>query len=862
MQYPTKVGNKYEMKKSDHLTIIVKLKDLSKKNSLEPKSKKECQWNYNKVGGWDVYKHLTEDFTQRYTNHSKDVNEIDRKIERKLVKVKHKAFGKCSRKRTNISTKVSELMKQKNESKSTKEKEEFDEEIGRELMKEKFANVEREVNRIKEDNNSHQMQVLKVRKLITNNADKKQIEAIIDPESNELLYNPKDILRATLKYSSCTLQNNPSEDEFVEYFEEMRKAHESRIMKGNNDDDDSLTEEEFDREINALRKNNMNYKEIINAGDGLRREVFEFFKLIWRSEEIPASWDLTTLKQIYKRGNKQSLESYRYVHLKQWRARLFDGLVFSRMKKMLINGMSKFQIGGKPGHRIQEHLFVFHSVLELYKKTDTCLFIQAWDISRYFDRHHLSEAMTWLAEASVPDKCYRLFWHLNKNTVVKVKTAAGESDTAVTGENLGQGSKSASTVCSMSLSKSVSVYYEDSEHEVSYGVVKLAPMQYIDDALRVTTSLEGARDGCRRFEAIMASKGLTINIDKSIYLLAGKRKNVDKIRAELSRHPLLYKGSILKEKTTEKWLGSQINPLGLKESTLSTLNERKARILNIIHESIAIIEDCRMHKLGALKSLKEIWELVICPALLTNAEMFYIGDPKIEKCLEDFQSTIYRGALALPKSCPLPALAYESNSLLMKYRVYSRILNFMKHIYMQDIENNLSKQILNEQLSQNWPGQSQVAIELCEQLGIYGLFDSEISKAQFKAIVKKACQDRNEEELNNLISIYKKMAALRDEVQKGNSYFFTESLQNARTIFRFRVELFEAKLNFRNKQEYKSQGNYLCDSCESESDDNTHVLFCPSYAPIRENKNLNCDTDLANYLQKVLEIRTNLRLNR
>ena len=106
------------------------------------------------------------------------------------------------------------------------------------------------------------------------------------------------------------------------------------------------------------------------------------------------------------------------------------------------------------------------------------------------------------------------------------------------------------------------------------------------------------------------------------------------------------------------------------------------------------------------------------------------------------------------------------------------------------------------------------------------------------------------------------MAALRDEVQKGNSYFFTESLQNARTIFRFRVELFEAKLNFRNKQEYKSQGNYLCDSCESESDNNTHVLFCPSYAPIRENKNLNCDTDLANYLQKVLEIRTNLRLNR
>ena len=35
-----------------------------------------------------------------------------------------------------------------------------------------------------------------------------------------------------------------------------------------------------------------------------------------------------------------------------------------------------------------------------------------------------------------------------------------------------------------------------------------------------------------------------------------------------------------------------------------------------------------------------------------------------------------------------------------------------------------------------------------------------------------------------------------------------------------------------------------------------------SFAPIRENKSLNCDQDLAEYLKKVLEVRTNLRINR
>ena len=80
-------------------------------------------------------------------------------------------------------------------------------------------------------------------------------------------------------------------------------------------------------------------------------------------------------------------------------------------------------------------------------------------------------------------------------------------------------------------------------------------------------------------------------------------------------------------------------------------------------------------------------------------------------------------------------------------------------------------------------------------------------------------------------------------------------------MFRFRVELYESKLNYKNKPEYKSE-EFLCDSCESEIDHHSHVLFCPAYSGLREDRNLNSDTDLAHYLQRVLEIRTELRLNK
>ena len=105
------------------------------------------------------------------------------------------------------------------------------------------------------------------------------------------------------------------------------------------------------------------------------------------------------------------------------------------------------------------------------------------------------------------------------------------------------------------------------------------------------------------------------------------------------------------------------------------------------------------------------------------------------------------------------------------------------------------------------------------------------------------------------------MSAIRDEVQKGNRYFFSEALQIVRTLFRFRVDLFEEKNNFHNKAESKKE-NYLCDSCMSQFRLNTHVLHCPADAQLREDKNLNSETHLATFLQKVLEIRMKLRLDR
>ena len=90
---------------------------------------------------------------------------------------------------------------------------------------------------------------------------------------------------------------------------------------------------------------------------------------------------------------------------------------------------------------------------------------------------------------------------------------------------------------------------------------------------------------------------------------------------------------------------------------------------------------------------------------------------------------------------------------------------------MQDIETNLSKQVLSEQIKHGWPGQVHLAKNLCEALNITGLLDPEVSRSQFKSEVKRACHMSNDQDLTNQIQSYKKMSAIRDEISKGNSYF-------------------------------------------------------------------------------------------
>ena len=69
-------------------------------------------------------------------------------------------------------------------------------------------------------------------------------------------------------------------------------------------------------------------------------------------------------------------------------------------------------------------------------------------------------------------------------------------------------------------------------------------------------------------------------------------------------------------KLEEKYLGDYLHCHVLSKSVEATVNKRYGMAMHAVIELKAVIEDFRMHKLGAISSALDVFNLAIVPALL------------------------------------------------------------------------------------------------------------------------------------------------------------------------------------------------------------------------------------------------------
>ena len=405
---------------------------------------------------------------------------------------------------------------------------------------------------------------------------------MINPETGMLAVTKEDILKATLKYCKETLKNNKPSAEFRG--ERKRKNEEVANYLLLKEGTFQASKETFYLMIKKFKMSGKrNYDFLTKASQGLQEAVFNFCVRMFEEEKFPEEFQLTTLHMIFKggiKGRKEILSDSRFIHCKDFWARTAEGLIVEDgLKGPLIDKSSIYQIGGQPGHRTEELVFVMKSVIAKHLKMKKILVMKFFDISKFFDKETIEDAILTCKKRGADPKAVRLWYKLNQHTKIRVKTGSGTSNYTDVGAVLGQGTLGGALISQAVLDEGVMAHFPPGGPlQLDYGSVPMAPVMFQDDLADCSDSLNKARESNRKVDFLTKQLCLTLNRDKSVYILLGSKKQKEETSRQLEKEPLMCGQFVMKEAKISKWLGQYLSSEGLSSSVSETFKQRDGKI--------------------------------------------------------------------------------------------------------------------------------------------------------------------------------------------------------------------------------------------------------------------------------------------
>ena len=112
------------------------------------------------------------------------------------------------------------------------------------------------------------------------------------------------------------------------------------------------------------------------------------------------------------------------------------------------------------------------------------------------------------------------------------------------------------------------------------GIMPLNSLIMQDDISKMNDTLEDARSGCEKIDDTLKRKQLSVNYDKSKYLLIGSQKFRNDMLKTLKADLMNMGGSIIDHSEKEKYLGDWIHEKVCRASISETVKERTTGLVS------------------------------------------------------------------------------------------------------------------------------------------------------------------------------------------------------------------------------------------------------------------------------------------
>ena len=181
----------------------------------------------------------------------------------------------------------------------------------------------------------------------------------------------------------------------------------------------------------------------------------------------------------------------------------------------------------------------------------------------------------------------------------------------------------------------------------------------------------------------------------------------------------------------------------LKESVRLTTSKREAKIRRASFEILSLVKDYRAQRTGGFKTGLVLWESCVIPSLLYNC-LTWIGVGREEvKTLNGLQDYFLRMLWGAGPGTPKPALRADTATRGMKSRIEREKIMLVYHINHLS-EHDLAREMMEEQVSNNWPGLANEVRLFCEEMRIENLWETDKGMQEYNRMVKDACRREDE----------------------------------------------------------------------------------------------------------------------
>ena len=157
-------------------------------------------------------------------------------------------------------------------------------------------------------------------------------------------------------------------------------------------------------------------------------------------------------------------------------------------------------------------------------------------MEKFFDKESLIDIMfTLKKKADIDDKDYRLWYKLNENTIITVRTSVGESETKLVKNSVGQGSFGAALASSLNIGSAIKDTFRGTS-TASIGTLGLNTVVMQDDIAKLNNNISQARIGCDKIFNTLMIKQLSVNHTKCKYLIVGPKRYRSSMEVQTRGH--------------------------------------------------------------------------------------------------------------------------------------------------------------------------------------------------------------------------------------------------------------------------------------------------------------------------------------